>query len=459
VEAPTSRGKGLLQDQRLALAAISAGFLMITLDTTIVNVALGAIGADLGGSPSTAQWVVDGYTVAFASLLLLAGSLADRIGVRRGFIVGLAVFVVASAACAVANSVAFLIAARVAQGIGAAWLMACSLALIAHTFAEPHTRRRALAVWGAVSGIGLASGPVVGGILVTSIGWRAIFFANVPVGIVAGWLLMSHAGETPRRRGSLDLPGQVLASASLAALTAGFITAGVDGWTARVTLALIIFGGVASAAFVLFEKTACRPLIDTTLFGDTTFTTAVAIGFLFNFCLYGSIFCLAVGLERSRSFDALETGFALLPMTAATAAMAFLAGRFVPRFGEWRVLLAGLASGAAGATLVAVDGRPANLGLLLVFTVPIGFTALAMPAMTGLAMASAAKLGLGLSAGVFNTSRQAGGALGVAVLGTALTAGSAVSFRAAFALTAGAYVLAVALAGAGYMRTETFGAT
>ena len=175
---------------------------------------------------------------------------------------------------------------------------------------------------------------------------------------------------------------------------------------------------------MLLERTVRRPLIDPAIFRNTTFTTAVAIGFLFNFCLYGSIFCLAVGLERLRGFDALETGFALLPMTAATAAMALLAGRLVPRLGEWPVLLAGLTSGAVGATLVALNGRPANLGLLLVSTVPIGFTALAMPAMTGLAMASAPKLGLGLSAGVFNTSRQAGGALGVAVLGTALTAGS-----------------------------------
>jgi len=253
---------------------------MITLDATIVNVALGAIGADLGGSPAVAQWVVDGYTVAFASLLLLAGSLADRIGVRRGFILGLAVFVLASAACAIANSVAFLIAARVAQGSGAAWLMACSLALIAHTFAEPQARRRALAVWGAVSGIGLASGPVVGGILVTSIGWRAIFFANVPVGIAAGWLLMLHADETSRRRRSLDLPGQVLAMSSLAALTAGFINAGADGWTAEATLALVIFGGLALAAFVLLERTVRRPLIDMAIFRETTFTTAVAIGFL-----------------------------------------------------------------------------------------------------------------------------------------------------------------------------------
>ena len=328
---------------------------MITLDATIVNVALGAIGADLGGAPSIAQWVVDGYTVAFASLLLLAGSLADRIGVRRGFVVGLAVFVLASAACAVANSVAFLIAARVAQGIGAAWLMPCSLALIAHTFAEPQARRRALAVWGAVSGVGLASGPVVGGILVASVGWRAIFLANVPVGLAAAWLLMLHADETPRRRRPLDLPGQVLAMVGLAALTAGFISAGADGWAARVTLALVISGGLASAAFVLLERTVRRPLIDPAIFRNTTFTTAVAIGFLFNFCLYGSIFCLAVGLERLRRLDALETGFALLPMTAATAAMALLAGRLVPRLGEWPVLVAGLTSGAAGATLVALN--------------------------------------------------------------------------------------------------------
>src|SRR5438874_2403938 len=140
--------------------------------------------------------------------------------------------------------------------------MPCSLALIAHTFAEPRARGRALAVWCAVSGVGLASGPVVGGILVASVGWRAIFFVNVPVGLAAGWLLMLHADETPRRRRPLDLPGQVLAVLSLAALTAGFISAGAHGWAAAVTLALISSGGLASAAFVLLERTVRRPLID-----------------------------------------------------------------------------------------------------------------------------------------------------------------------------------------------------
>jgi MFS transporter, DHA2 family, methylenomycin A resistance protein len=444
------RGSGRSNGHALALAAISAGFLMITLDATIVNVALRAIGADLGGAPSTAQWVVDAYTVAFASLLLLAGSSADGTGARTGFLIGLTVFVLASAACAVADSVAFLIAARVAQGVGAAWLMPCSLALIVHTFIEPQARRRALAVWGAVSGVGLASGPLVGGILVASVGWRAIFLANVPVGLAAAWLLMRHAEETTRQRRPLDLPGQLLAILSLATLTGAFISAGAHGWTAGVTLALGISAALSSTAFVLVERTVRDPLIDPDVFRDTTFRTVVAIGFVFNFCLYGSIFCLAVGLDRLRGLNALDTGFALLPMTVVTAAMALFAGRLVPRLGEWPVVVAGLTSGAVGATLVALNGSHAHLALLLLSTVPIGFTALAMPAMTGLAMARAPRLRLGLSAGVFNTSRQAGGALGVAVLGTILTSGpgASVSLRPAFLLTAGAYCLAVALAAA-----------
>jgi DHA2 family methylenomycin A resistance protein-like MFS transporter len=450
VAVPGSRGLGRSNGQALALAAISAGFLMITLDATIVNVALGAIGADLGGAPSTAQWIVDGYTVAFASLLVLAGSLADATGARTGFLIGLTVFVLASAACAIAGSVAFLIAARAAQGIGAAWLMPCSLALITHTFVEPRARGRALAVWGAMSGVGLAAGPVVGGILVASIGWRAIFLANLPVGLAAAWPLTRHAEETIRQRRPLDLPGQVLAIVSLAALTGAFISAGANGWTADVTLALGLGGLLSATAFVLVERAVRRPLIDPALFRDKTFTTAVAIGFLFNFCLYGSIFCLAVGLARLRGWNALETGFALLPMTVVTAAMALSAGRLVPRLGEWRVVIAGLASGAVGATLVALNGSHAHLAPLLLSTMPIGFTALAMPAMTGLAMASAPRLRLGLSAGVFNTSRQAGGALGVAVLGTIVTSGPGASgaLRPAFLLTAAAYGLAVALAAA-----------
>jgi DHA2 family methylenomycin A resistance protein-like MFS transporter len=241
---------------------------------------------------------------------------------------------------------------------------------------------------------------------------------------------------------------------SLAALAGGFISAGANGWTARVTLALAGAGALSAAAFVVVERMARQPLIEPKVFQDRTFATVVVIGFLFNFCLYGSIFCLAVGLGRGLGLNALETGLALLPMTASTAVMALLAGRLVPRLGEWLVVVAGLTFGAFGALLVALDAGHAHLALLLLATVPIGCSALAMPAMTGLAMASGPQLRPAFAAGVFNTARQAGGALGVAVLGSILTSGSSFSLRTTFLLTAGAYCVAVGLAAAGRKRTH-----
>jgi DHA2 family methylenomycin A resistance protein-like MFS transporter len=237
----------VVRSPTLGLTAISLGFLMITLDATIVNVALGPIGHDLGGSVATAQWIVNGYTLAFAALLLTAGAMADRLGLRTGFLAGLAVFAVGSAACAGASSLAELIAARVVQGAGAAALMPCSLALIAHMFPDPGARRRALGVWGGASGIGLAAGPVLGGVITAALGWRAIFLVNLPIAAVAAQLLRRHVAETPRHRHPLDLPGQLISSVGLAALTGGFIIAGNKGWDASFTLALLV-AGVASTA-------------------------------------------------------------------------------------------------------------------------------------------------------------------------------------------------------------------
>src|SRR3954463_5615024 len=196
------------RSRALGLTAICLGFLIITLDATIVNVALGPIGSDLGGALSTAQWIVNGYTLAFAALLLSAGALADRIGSRTGFLIGLAIFSLGSAACAGATSLTLLIAARMVQGAGAAGLMPCSLVLIAHTFPDAHDRRRALAVWGGASGIGLAAGPVLGGVLTAAVGWRALFLVNGPPAPAPAALLVRHVNETRRHRQPLDLHGQ-----------------------------------------------------------------------------------------------------------------------------------------------------------------------------------------------------------------------------------------------------------
>jgi MFS transporter, DHA2 family, methylenomycin A resistance protein len=435
----------------LGLTAISLGFLMITLDATIVNVALGAIGADLGGALSTAQWIVNGYTLAFAALLLSAGALADRLGSRNGFLVGLAVFGLGSAACAGATSVSALIVARVIQGTGAAALMPCSLALIAHTSPDARDRRRALGVWGGTSGIGLAAGPILGGILTAAVGWRAIFLVNLPIAAVAGDLLRRHVAETPRQRHPLDLPGQALVTAGLTALTGGIIIAGSRGWAGGLTPALLAVGTAGVGAFAVVERAVDHPMVDPALFRERAFSIAVAIGVIFNFCLYGSIFCLAIDLHRAHGLDALQTGLALLPMTIVTGGMAFLSGRLVARVGEWKTIVVGLTAGAAGALLISLAAT-GGLTVLIVSSLPVGATALAMPAMTAVAMRHAPRHRIGLASGVFNASRQTGGALGVAVLGALLVSGSSASLHAAFLATAGAYTCGVVLALIGRRR-------
>jgi MFS transporter, DHA2 family, methylenomycin A resistance protein len=444
--------RSVAPSRALGITAISLGFLMITLDATIVNVALGPIGTDVGGSLSTAQWIVNGYTLAFAALLLSAGALADRLGSRTGFLVGLAVFGVGSAACACATSLPALIVARVIQGAGAAALMPCSLALIAHTFPDPRDRRRALGLWGGVSGIGLAAGPVLGGILIAAFGWRAIFVVNLPIAAAAAGLLRRHVGETPRHRHPLDLPGQILSAAGLAALTGGFIIAGSQGWNGSLTLALLAAGIASVGAFAVVERAVDHPMVDPVLFRERTFSVAVGLGVIFNFCLYGSIFCLAIDLHRAHGLDALQTGLALLPLTIVTGVMAFLSGRLVGHIGERNAIVVGLTAGAVGALLISLAAT-GGVTTLIVSGVPVGVTALAMPAMTAVAMSHAPRDRIGLASGVFNASRQTGGALGVAVLGALLAGGSGyVSLRAAFLATAGAYVGGIALAFSGLTR-------
>jgi DHA2 family methylenomycin A resistance protein-like MFS transporter len=445
----------VVRSPMLGLTAISLGFLMITLDATIVNVALGPIGNDLGGAVSTAQWIVNGYTLAFAALLLTAGALSDRLGLRTGFLVGLAVFAVGSAACAGATSLGELIVARVVQGAGAAALMPCSLALIAHLFPDPHDRRRALGVWGGASGIGLAAGPVLGGVITAALGWRAIFLVNVPIAAVAAELLRRHVAETPRHRHPLDLPGQIISSVGLAALTGGFIIAGSEGWDGSLTLTLLAAGIASTAVFAFVERAVEHPMIAPVLFRERTFSIAIALGVIFNFCLYGSIFCLAIDLHRARGLDPLDTGLALLPMTVVTGSMAFLSGRLVSRIGEWTAIVVGLTAGAGGALLIAL-APTGGVAPLIVASLPIGVTAVAMPAMTALAMSHAPRQRVGLASGVFNASRQTGGALGVAVLGALLTAGDGnLALEAAFLTAAGAYAAGIALALTGWRRTRS----
>jgi DHA2 family methylenomycin A resistance protein-like MFS transporter len=439
--------------RRLGLAAICLGFLMITTDTTIVNVAVGPIVGDLGGSLSAAQWIVSGYTIAFATFLLSAGALADRIGSRVAFVGGLTLFGLASAACAAAPSIGALIAARALQGLGAAALMPCSLALITHMFPAGAERRGALAAWGGISSIGLAAGPVLGGALVDSVGWRLIFLVNLPIAAVALAGVLAYVTETPRHRHPFDLPGQALIIVALGGLSGGFILAGSLGWGAPETVALLALGILAALGFWQVERRVPLPMIPPELFRRRQFRTVVTVGGIYNFCFYGNLFCLSLFFHEELGLSPFDTGLALLPLTLVIGVIAFNSGRMIARLGEWRAMVLSLSAGAVGAAVLAIFGGD-SVAVTILASLPFAAVSLCMQAMTALAMEGVPIERIGLAAGVQNAARQAGGALGVALLGTLLAAGSGLSLHLPIGLIAALELVALGLTVAGRRQAQ-----
>jgi MFS transporter, DHA2 family, methylenomycin A resistance protein len=434
--------------QAAALLSVGLGFFVIQLAVTIVNVALPSIQNEIGGTVAGLQWVVDAYTLALAALMLTAGSAADRIGARRVFLIGLVTFAAGSAACAAAPSLGLLIAARAVQGLGASALVPCSLALIVHQFPDPRARARALGVWGGMGSLGVALGPVLGGGLVALTSWRAIFLVNVPVCALTAWLLRRHvreSGRDPSRRA--DLPGLALGMAALAGVTAGFITAGQDGWLAPLPDALLTAGVVAAVAFVVTERRAAAPMLPLGLFRSREFSAATAVGVLFNLCLYGALICLSLFLQQARHESALSTGLLILPFSLAVGAGSLASGPLTARTGPRLPMTAGLGLAAAGAAVLAAGGPGTPLWILVAGSIVLGLCSLAMPAMTAVVVGSAGREHAGVASGILNAARQSGGALGVALLGSLLAgSGHAMSLHVPLAVAAAGYVAAAALA-------------
>lgn len=430
----------------LALVGICLGFFVVLLDATIVNVSLPAIGSSLGGSLPDQQWILNAYTLTFAAFMLNAGALGDRWGARRGYLGGLAIFTVATVACACAPDVSVLIAARAAQGIGAAALVPCSLALIAHRFPEGRARARALGAWGGISGVGLAAGPALGGVLVDSIGWRAVFLVAVPVALASGVMIVATVHETPRRpRSRADLRGQVLAVIALAALTAAFTTTAARGTWQSPTFGIIGLG--LAVAFVLAERASHDAMVPLGMFTSARFSIATAIGSLFNFGLYGTLFCLALYLEHTLHRSAQEAGLVILPLAAVVVGCATLSGYLNARFGARLPMLVGLLAGAIGAGLLATCDTGTPLGTVMAFAAVFGVIGTAMPAMTAVALDASPSGRAALGSAVLNTARQIGGLLGVAVLGSVLEPhGGLPTLHVAMAVVACGYLTAAFLA-------------
>jgi MFS transporter, DHA2 family, methylenomycin A resistance protein len=401
------------------IAATALGFVLVQLDVSIVNVALPTMGREFHSGVADLQWVVDAYTVTFAALLLSGGALGDRIGARRAYLAGFAAFVCASIACGFASTAAALIAARVIQGAGAALLIPSSLALVNHTYAnDAGERAKAIGLWTAAGSVALAAGPIVGGALIESIGWRSIFFVNVPLGAIGIWLTWRSVAETPAGKHAFDFPGQVLAIIALGVLIADVIAAGATGWKTPLVLygvaTTIIFGW----AFVFTEARSRAPMLPLEFFRRAGFSAPAIVGFAINLTLYGQIFVLSLFWQRTQGFGPLQTGLAFLPFCVALGFANIVTGRLVAARGTRLPMIAGLAIAVTGYLLLLPIDVHAPYAVLLpgLIVIPLGI-GLAVPAMTTALLAAVDKERSGIASGVLNAVRQAAGALGVAVLG------------------------------------------
>ncbi|HTZ24455.1 MAG TPA: MFS transporter [Streptosporangiaceae bacterium] len=404
---------------RLILVAAVIGFFAVTLDAVAVNVALPSIRHAFGGGIWGLQWVVDAYTLAFAGLLLSAGALSDRVGARRAFTGGAGVFTAASAACGLAPNLGWLLAARLVQGSAAAVLMPASMALLSHAFPQGPDRARAVGLW-AMGGVAAStSGPLLGGLL-TLVSWRLIFFVNLPAG-AAALVLAARMAPSPRRRAPFDWPGQLTGVAAMGALTYGAIEAGAVGFAAPQVLAAFAVAVVSLAGFVVVEARVAHPIVPPGLVRSRSFAVPVAVGFAFVVGFYGLPFVMSLYLQQIRHLSPLATGAVFLPMALIGAVLTPFSAHLAGRFGARTVIGGGLTVMAAGLALLASVSSAAPTWALALLMVLVGMAGPAvMPPVTAVLLNSVPSQHAGTASGVFNTSRQVGGALAVAVFGALL---------------------------------------
>jgi MFS transporter, DHA2 family, methylenomycin A resistance protein len=419
VAAPSAAGRAAKPAPAWSLAAALLGFFVVTLDAVIVNVALPGIRRELSGGMSGLQWVADGYTLMFAALLLSAGSLSDRVGARRAFGAGMAAFVLASAACGLAPALPALVAARLVQGSAAAALMPASMALISQTYPDPAGRARALGLWAMGGAAASTAGPLLGGVL-TEVSWRLIFFVNVPAGVVT-LVLLARAGRSPRHRVPFDWAGQVAAVAAMGGLAYGAIEAGAAGIAAPRVLSAFAVAVVAVVVFVRLQARGRHPMLPLSLFRSRTVSVSVVIGFAFMVGYYGLPFVMSLYLQQLRGLSALGAGVTFVPMMVTGGALNPFTARLAERFGARTLIACGLLSMTAGLVVIGLLPFTAPVALLSALMILVGLAGpLVMPPVMALLLHAVPARRAGVASGVFNTSRQVGGALAIAVFGALL---------------------------------------
>jgi DHA2 family methylenomycin A resistance protein-like MFS transporter len=406
--------------KRVTLVVMCVGLFLVQLDVTIVNVALPHIASGLHTGVAGLQWVVDGYAIAFASLLLAGGTLGDLLGRRRVVLAGLLVFGLGSLACGVAPTITALVGARVLQGVGAALLLPGTLAVITNAHPDRGEQARAIGAWAAVSGVALPAGPLIGGLLVDTLGWRSVFLVNLPVAAIGLPVTLRFVRESSDPAGRrLDAPGLLLGALALASITFAFIEAGDAGFRSPLVPGAFAAALLLAAAFVLVERRRRSPLLPIALFRSRVFSAANAAAGAMNLSALGMIFVLTLYLQDVRRLPALVAGLAIVPVFALLIGLAPLGGRLTARLGSRPPMLAGLLVAAAGMLMLTrLDAASPYPTVLLPPLVLIGAgLGLLTPAVVAAAMRAVDAARAGLASGVNNTARQAGGAIGIATFG------------------------------------------
>jgi EmrB/QacA subfamily drug resistance transporter len=404
------------------LAIVSIALFMVTLDNLVVTNALVSIREDLGASLEELEWTVNAYTLSFAVFLLTGAALGDRLGRRRMFVVGIAIFTVASATAALAPSTEALIGARALQGLGAAAITPLSLTLLSDAF-PAEKRGLALGIWSGVSGLGVALGPVVGGAVVEGFSWQWIFWLNVPIGLVLAPAALTRLRESRGPSPTLDLPGVALASIGLLGVVFGIVRAQSLGWTSTTVVGSITAGAILLGAFAVWESRTSTPMLPIRFFRDRGFAATNGVSLAMFFGAFGAIFLLAQFFQVAQGYSPLEAGIRTLPWTAMPIFVAPVAGILSDRIGSRPLMAAGLALQAGGLAWLAVTTTPQMAYGTLVPAFVMAGTGMALvfaPAANAV-LASVRPEEAGQASGANNTIREIGGVLGVAVLSTVFT--------------------------------------
>jgi EmrB/QacA subfamily drug resistance transporter len=415
------------------LALTSIGSFMVALDGTVVTTALTRIRADLGASLAELEWTINAYALSFAVLLMAGAAIGDRIGRRRMFVTGLAVFAAASAACALAPTMSLLIAARAVQGAGAALVMPLAMALLSAAFA-PEERARALGIFSGVTGLAVLAGPVVGGAIAQGLAWQWIFWLNVPIGLAAILLVRSRIEESLGARTTIDVRGVALVTGAALGIVWGLVRGNEAGWASAEVLASLGAGALLTVAFVAWELRAREPMLPMRFFRSRAFASGNASGFFLYGSLYGAVFFVAQFLQIAQGYGPLATGLRMLPWTATLFLVAPITGARINRVGERPLVVVGLLLQAAGMAWIALIAAPdvAYAELIAPMVVAGAGISMAMPAAQSAVMRSVTREEVGTAAGTFNMLRFLGGALAIALVAAAFAGSGGYTSAAAF---------------------------